>query len=82
MTASPIRRMGTSVEDGWRESSRPGLLATWIQHPRAAHCVALEAGQIGRMVSVQPFLLPLARGRDWSGLVCSEIIRVKVSGTG
>src|SRR5712691_2747558 len=51
------------------ESSRPGLLATWMQHPRAARCVALEAGQIGRMVSVQPFLLPLARGRtgrDWS----------------
>jgi len=51
------------------ESSRPGLLASWIQHPRAARCVALEAGQIGRMVSVQPFLLPLARGRtgrDWS----------------
>ena len=22
-TASPIRRMGTSVEDGWREFSRP-----------------------------------------------------------
>jgi len=22
MTASPIRRMGTSMEDGWRESSR------------------------------------------------------------
>src|SRR5439155_22803143 len=26
MAASPIRRMGTSVEDGWRESSRPELL--------------------------------------------------------
>ena len=26
-TASPISRMGASVEDSWRESSRPELLA-------------------------------------------------------
>jgi hypothetical protein len=31
-TASPISRMGhTSVEDGWRESSRPELLAPCVE---------------------------------------------------
>ena len=28
MTASPIIRLGTSVEDAWRESSRPDLLSS------------------------------------------------------
>jgi hypothetical protein len=36
--ASPITRMGTSVEDGWRESSRRGLLAgVPLAFPRLAN---------------------------------------------
>jgi len=44
MTASPISRMGTSVEDGWRESSRTRRRAPAPRRTSnafyAARCVA------------------------------------------
>src|SRR5207245_2452959 len=47
-TASPIRRMGTSVGDGWRESSRPETIGDLIS----------RVGRVGRARLLDDLIRP------------------------
>jgi hypothetical protein len=54
----PDQPMGTSVEDCWRESSRPELWAVWLQRPvddrpaRAGHPHALPVRPAVQLAAV------------------------------